>query len=90
MQPDLHPFHDASSRNFMLVLPLRVQGQERSTSGGPMPRDDAKLQKEVAEIHVQFDHHERATRWILTLVALLMVLALVSLASLLLEARVSL
>jgi hypothetical protein len=55
-----------------------------------MLRDEAKLQTEVAEIHVQFDHHERATRWILTLVAVLMVLALVSLASLLLEARVSL
>jgi hypothetical protein len=57
--------------------------------GAAMPKDDAKLQ-EVAEIRAQFDRHERATHWILILIAILMVLALIFLASLLLEARASL
>jgi hypothetical protein len=49
-----------------------------------MPRDDARL-KEVAEIRAQFGRHERATRWILTLVAILTALALVFLVGQLVE-----
>ena len=54
-----------------------------------MPRDDAKLQEEVAEIRAQFDRHERATRWILIAVAILMMLTIIFLVGLLLEARTS-
>ena len=55
-----------------------------------MPRDDAKLQKEMAEIHARLDRYERTTHWILTLVAVLAVLVLFFQAGLLLELRASL
>jgi uncharacterized membrane protein len=55
-----------------------------------MPRDDAKLQKEMAEIRARLDRYERTTHWILTLVAVLAVLALFFQAGLLLELRASL
>jgi hypothetical protein len=75
----------------MLFLPSRVRSQEKSTSeGGAMPRDDTKLQKEMAEIRARLDRYERTTHWILTLVAVLAVLALFFQAGLLLELRASL
>jgi hypothetical protein len=50
-----------------------------------MPINNPKRQKEVAKIGAQFTRYERATRWILTLVVVLLVLALVSPTSLILE-----
>jgi hypothetical protein len=50
-----------------------------------VPTNNPERQKVVTEIRAQFARHERATRWILTLVAISMILALVSLTSLILE-----
>jgi hypothetical protein len=52
-----------------------------------MPRDNAKMQQQITKIHAQFDHHEKATRWILTFVAILTMLALVYVIGQLLQPR---
>ncbi len=52
-----------------------------------MTRDDAKLQRELAEINARFKRHERITHWVLGLVVILVVLALVVSTHLLLRAE---
>ena len=52
-----------------------------------MTRDDANLQRELAEINARFRRHEITTRWVLTLVILLVALVLVLMAYLILKAQ---
>ena len=52
-----------------------------------MTKDDAKVQRELAEINARFRRHERRTRWVLTLVIVSVALSFVLVAHLLLKAQ---
>lgn len=52
-----------------------------------MAEDDAKLQRELADINARFQRHERTTRWVLTLVIISVALTFVLVAHLLLKAE---